>query len=153
MRFHIIIEHDKKHIVWIGKYTYGCCNIRGTFINLFKSAGNFLCVEENEEPTENYIFNNDNFQFRTDDSFYRIKGFDLESQIKDLWSKYDFKDYDFKYEEDKEEILPYKKSNNLWVDEEHYKFLVMNIDFQLVYEELKEVERYAIHNNVVIDYV
>lgn len=158
MRFHIIEEHysdnwNPRYLVWIGKYTYGCCHVRGTSINMFKHVGKFITKREHDdEPDENYVFSDASYQFRNDGDSFRLEGFDLEHLIETMWAKFEVPDKNKEeYYDLDEEITKYKGSNLYRGDGDDY--VVMNVDFQLLYDEMDEVNAYAEENNITAEWI
>lgn len=160
MRFHIIeVEYygsaKVRYLTWIGKYTYGSCHVRGTSINIFKKWGEFIDlsmdseIDYPEEPGDDYVFNECQGVFWNDDTNFRLEGFELESMFNRAWIPlcyYENKYYDC-YCDDYYDLLNHPE--NKWFDDDkRNKILSLNVDISLIFQEMREVQKYADENNI-----
>lgn len=175
MRFHIVEEYGRRYLLWIGKYTYGCCNIRGTSICLFNTAGKFLIPggydTQHEEPSDDHVFNGSSYEFREDGESFRLDGFGLEGLIYEWYRKFDPEDkdhenslFDYILNEDYKNGTRYKFTRNFPYDYPDLDkmlvnigncnaIVILNVDIQLLYDEMDEVCDFAENNDITCEWI
>ena len=148
---------QRRHFAWIGKYTYGCCHIRGISVNLFHTYGEILKTDcsyifKDTEPSENTDLSMlVDYEFRNDDSSFRMNDFsDIHGVLDSFHPTTD--DDDSLFLEDWVEICSYDKKKYLY-SKLHNSVLFLNITKDELVNEIKEVEKRCFDNNITIDWV
>ena len=153
MRFYIYEDKypNTRHIAWIGKYTYGCCHIKGISVSLFSKYGEILDARyghpANTEPneyTDLSALHDDTF--RNEDCSFRASNFiDIKDMLDNFHPISDnsvfFEGWAKKCSHDKEKYL-YSELDSM--------ALILSITKDELKNEIKEIEKICFDNNITI---
>lgn len=159
MRFQIYESewNERRHIAWIGKYTYGCCHIRGISINLFHKYGEILTTDcsytpKDKEPNENTDLSVlVDYAFRNDYSSFRMHEFSDICSMLDSFHPTSDENYDL-FLENWLKICSYDKKEYLY-SKFYDSVLILKITRDELINEIKEVEKLCFDNNITVNWV